>query len=90
MGGTMKITASKLREDIYKILDEVIATGREIEIIRKGEVVKLVPQKRLSKLSRLTSHDYSNEDPEFFTHIDWSATWSGEITPKPLVKRKRR
>ncbi len=32
----MPPTASKLRQDVYRILDQVLATGVPIEIVRKG------------------------------------------------------
>jgi len=31
----MQITASKLRENIYRILDQAIATGAPVEVLRK-------------------------------------------------------
>jgi antitoxin (DNA-binding transcriptional repressor) of toxin-antitoxin stability system len=70
----MKITASKLREDVYRILDEIIETGQEVEILRKGVVIRMVPAKKTSKISRLKKHDYSDENADFFTHIDWTST----------------
>lgn len=82
----MKITASKLREDVYRILDEIIATGVEVEIHRKGTIIKMVPAQKTSKISRLKRHAYSDEDPEFFTHIDWSSTWSESERPRKKKK----
>jgi len=46
-GDTMRITASKLRENIYQILDEAINTGTAVEVIRKGSVLRIVPVLRL-------------------------------------------
>ncbi len=42
----MRITASKLRENIYQILDEAISTGTPVEVIRKGTVLRIVPEQR--------------------------------------------
>lgn len=74
----MRITASKLRENIYRILDDVIDTGTPVEIIRKGTVVKLVPEKRTSKLSRLKKRrGFSFKgDPDDIIKMDWSKEWS--------------
>ena len=74
----MRITASKLRENIYRILDEVIDTGMPVEIIRKGTVVKLVPEKRISKLSRLKKRRGISfvGDPDDIIKMDWSKEWS--------------
>ena len=38
---TMRLTASKLRENIYRILDEAIATGAPVEVVRKGTVLRI-------------------------------------------------
>ncbi len=73
----MAITATKLRQDIFRILDSVIETGQAVTIERKGEIVKLVPVKRKSKLANLKKHDFSDEPIESFSHIDWSHEWKG-------------
>jgi antitoxin (DNA-binding transcriptional repressor) of toxin-antitoxin stability system len=49
----MRVTASKLRENVYQILDEALETGVPVEVIRKGKVLKIVPDKPVSKLDRL-------------------------------------
>ncbi len=73
----MKITASQLRQDIYRILDCVIETGEVIEIQRKGKIIRLVVDEKPSKISRLKKHKYSDEKPDFFTHMDWTSEWKG-------------
>ncbi|MGD0131001.1 MAG: type II toxin-antitoxin system prevent-host-death family antitoxin [Bryobacteraceae bacterium] len=40
----MRVTASKLRADIYNILDETLKTGIPVEVVRKGRVLKIVPK----------------------------------------------
>ncbi len=72
----MKLTASKLRQDIYKILDEIIKTGKPVEIERNGSVLRILPVKtNFSKMSRLKKHKITDEESENFTHIDWSSEW---------------
>jgi hypothetical protein len=39
----MPLTASKLRENIYRILDQVLETGVPVEIERRGKILKIVP-----------------------------------------------
>ena len=46
----MAITASKLRENIYRILDQAIETSVPVEISPKGAILRIVPEKRGSKL----------------------------------------
>jgi len=72
----MAITASRLRENIYSILDEVLATGVPVEVERKGRILKIVPEERPSKLARVKRMDIVVGDPEDLVHIDWSGEWS--------------
>ncbi len=37
----MKLTATKLRENIYAILDQILATGEPVEIERNGRTLRL-------------------------------------------------
>jgi hypothetical protein len=73
---TMPITASKLREDVYRILDEVIETGLPVEVLRKGTVLKIVPEKPVSKLARLKKRNIFVGNPEDIIGMDWSREWT--------------
>lgn len=42
----MPISASKLRSDIYRILDEVVRTGVPVQIEREGHILGDCGQKR--------------------------------------------
>jgi hypothetical protein len=72
----MPITASKLRENVYRILDEAIETGKPIEVVRKGSLLTIVPPKRVSKLDKLKKRDILTGDPADIVRIDWSKEWS--------------
>ena len=74
----MAITASKLRENIYNILDEVIETGVPVEVTRKGKTLKIVPEnvKRIRDLSKLPKRDCIVGDPDDLVHIDCMSEWS--------------
>ncbi len=72
----MRITASKLRADIYRILDEAIASGEPVEVVRKGKVVRIVPETRLSKIARLKKRKVFNGNPEDIIGMDWSREWT--------------
>ena len=72
-----RITASQLRQNIYRILDEVLESGRPVEIVRKGRLVRIEPE-RLDKgiFEILTPHPGSIlGDAEDLVHIDWSSEW---------------
>jgi len=72
----MRVSASKLRENVYRILDEAIATGTAVEIIRKGKVVRLIPENRGSKLGRLKKRAGFRGDPDDIIGMDWSKEWA--------------
>jgi prevent-host-death family protein len=71
----VRLTASKLRENIYRILDQVLETGVPVEIRRKGKMVRIIPVEPPSKLARLVRRDYLRGDPEDIVHLDWSGEW---------------
>ena len=77
----MKVTATALRQNIYAILDEALATGQPIEVERKGKTLKIVPPKQkrdgnLAKLARMGEQDWVVGDPDDLIHIDWSKEWT--------------
>jgi len=64
---TKKITPTFFRANLYKILDEIIETGKSIEIKRKGEKILISLDKKPSlfdKLKRrsLTPSNLSEDD----------------------------
>jgi antitoxin (DNA-binding transcriptional repressor) of toxin-antitoxin stability system len=73
----MALTASELRANIYKLIDQVLETGVPLEIKRKGKTVLIVPKNPPSKLKRLIRRDhYIKGDPEELIHLDWTGEWS--------------
>jgi hypothetical protein len=71
----MAIKASALRENIYRILDEVLETGVPVEIERRGKILKIAPTEGRSKLDNLRPRPYLLSDPEELVHLDWSEEW---------------
>jgi hypothetical protein len=81
-GGTMRVTATKFKQNIDRILDSVLSNGKPVEIEKKGQIIKLVPIKtkgKKSKLMNLEPHDTIVGDPESIIHIDWSKEWEEAI-----------
>jgi len=72
----VRITASKLRQDIYRILDDVIEKGAAVEIVRKGAVVRLVSDAPCSRLDRLKKRSVFAGDPDDIAGMDWSKEWT--------------
>lgn len=73
----MRVTASKLRENVYRILDEAIATGTPVEVVRKGSILRIVPERRVSKFSRLKKRTGFDGDPDDIIGMDWLKEWTG-------------
>jgi sugar/nucleoside kinase (ribokinase family) len=81
----MKLTATKLRENIYAILDQVLATGQPVEIERNGRTLRLQAVDTGSRLDRVVPRaDYIIGNPEDLVELDWSQEWS-ELTPSALI-----
>lgn len=77
------VTASKLRANIYRILDEILETGVAVEIVRRGKKLKIIPleEGRSSRLDKLVERsDVFRCDPEELVHVDWSKEWRHEHT----------
>ena len=71
----MSLTASKLRANVYRILDQVLDTGNPIEIVRRGRKLKIVPveEEPSSWLDNLVERpDVIPGDPEDLANFDWS------------------
>lgn len=71
----MKISATKLRANIYKVLDAAIETGEPVEVERKGVVLRIVPPRRKRDLSKVPKRQCIVGDPEELVHMDWSEHW---------------
>jgi len=70
------LTASKLRENVYGILDQVLATGTPVEVVRKGKVLKIVPETPAPKLARLKRRKAFKGDVDQILRMDWLKEWS--------------
>lgn len=71
----MAISCTKLRENVYQILDEVLRTGQPVEILRKGRSLRIVPAVPVSRLAKLKSRPTISGDAGDLVHIDWSGEW---------------
>lgn len=49
----MTITATKLRADLYRVIDGVIKKGVPVEVELRGRKVRIVPAEPLDKLATL-------------------------------------
>ena len=74
----MKLTATELRQNLYRVLDSVLETGEEVQIARKGRVLRIVAESAPSIWDRLEPHAIVKGDPEDLVSMDWSEYWSGD------------
>ena len=71
----MRVTATKLRQNVYAILDEVLEKGIPVEVERKGKILKIVPEKKKSIFDRIPPMpDLIIGDPNDLK-VDWLKEW---------------
>jgi hypothetical protein len=63
------MSLTKLRSQLFKVVDELIRTGIPVEIERKGHKLKIVLDKKKSKLENLKTHDCIVGDPDALVHV---------------------
>ena len=77
MPAAKRYSASRLRSDLYRALDEVLETGEPLEIERRGRLLRIVPAEHVDRLARLRPHpEAMRGDLESLVHVDWSDAWT--------------
>jgi hypothetical protein len=77
----MKVTATRLRSELYRILDRVLETGESVEVVRAKGTVVLRPAvservaRRKGKSKPKPKRDLVVGDPDDLVHFDWSKHW---------------
>jgi len=71
----MAISISALRQNIYKLLDQVLMTGKPLEIERNGEKLLITPAPDRDRLKNLRKRKVMKCEPEDLVHLDWSGEW---------------
>lgn len=72
----MAISTSKLRADIYRLLDQVLESEQPLEVERKGRTIVTAPKDRGSRLDRLPRREgFIVGDPDDLVSLDWSGEW---------------
>lgn len=70
------LTASKLREDIYRVLDDVLATGEPVAIERNGRRLRIVADESPTRIGKLVRRPgVVVGDSGDLVHLDWSGEW---------------
>lgn len=69
-------SVSRLRANLYRLLDRVLESGVPLDVERKGRRLRIVPTEEGEKLGNLRPNpDYLATDPESLVHLDWSEEW---------------
>ena len=71
----MIVAATKLRQNLYRILDEILDSGIPVKINRKGEILMIIPEKKKGKLERLIEHKTIIGDPESIIKTSFDNEW---------------
>ena len=72
----MAITASQLRQDVYRLLDQGLSTGQPLEIERNGHLLRITPASVGSRLDRVVPlQGLILGDPDDLVSWDWSHAW---------------
>ena len=74
-----KITATRLRSELYRILDHVAQTGEPVEIERAAGTI-VIRAATSGRTARRKGRPHSNPrlvvgDPDELVHFDWSKHW---------------
>jgi prevent-host-death family protein len=71
----MAISISTLRQNIYKLLDQVLEDGTPLVIDRNGKKLIIMPAPDQEKMKKLRKREIMKCDPEELVHMDWSEEW---------------
>jgi hypothetical protein len=81
MGTAMSkpMTATELRKDIYRVLDEVLETGEPQEVQRGARTLMIVPADgRRLRLTDLPRREALSCSPDELVETSWDREWSAE------------
>lgn len=71
------ISLTALRNNLFKIVDQVIQTGNPVLLERKGQKLKIVLEEKKSKLDNLKPHNCVTGDPDDLVQVkvgEWHET----------------
>jgi antitoxin (DNA-binding transcriptional repressor) of toxin-antitoxin stability system len=81
----MKVTATRLRSELYQILDRVLETGEPVEVTRSEGTLVIKPliserRKTTRRARKIESNpDLVVGDPDALVHFDWASHWKPRL-----------
>jgi PHD/YefM family antitoxin component YafN of YafNO toxin-antitoxin module len=76
----MSISVSSFRCNIYKVLDEVVKTGKPLELKRKGSRLAIAPLEKKKKLDNLVKHNVVVGNPQELVELDCTEGWASGLS----------
>ena len=86
----MKVTSTEFRKNLFQIVERVLQ-GELVEVAHKGRLIRLVPENKPSKLSRLIQRDTINGTLEDLERVQqqldeelrasWKGKWDSKQSP---------
>jgi hypothetical protein len=72
----IRLTATRLRRELFSTLDQVVATGEAVEVRRPGGSVRIVRENSSSRLAALRHHPgIINGNAEELANLSWEQDW---------------
>jgi hypothetical protein len=76
----IRITATRLRTQLFRTLDQVLATGDPVEIQRPGGSVRIVSDTAARRLASLTPHPGTiNGNADDLASLSWEQAWKPNL-----------
>lgn len=73
----MSISATALRAELYKYLDEIASTGQPLEFVSKGRTFHIYVKKDSNRIDMIQGNpDAVVGDLEDLASTDWSGYWT--------------
>jgi hypothetical protein len=80
------ISLTGLRNNLFKVIDQVIQTGNPVILERKGHRLKIVMEGENSKLDDLEPHDCIVGNPDDLVHVKVSETPLAQVVDEGCVR----
>ena len=76
----MRVAPTKLRSDLYALLDRVLETGETIEVVRASGTIEIRPKvsaraRRVKRKKPSVNRTLVVGSPDDLVHFDWSSHW---------------
>ncbi len=85
---SVHITSTEFRKNLFRIVERVLH-GEFVEVAHKGRLIRLVPEDKANKMSRLVHRDTIHGTPEDLDRgqqeldSEMRGSWEEKWAPKP-------